>query len=397
MSTSYKTSRKIEKPTLTSKVGEDTIVYGKVSKVYHGTGNPLLEGAIQFSSNTKRSLPNIAYPINFGTQQLPLLGEMVSLYYNETLEKVFYGPSVNIHNFPTHNSPDAIVQESTDYYEPSDINSYALYAGDTIMQGRFGQSIRFSQSIPNKTPWNGEQGKAAVLISSGQIPTEDGSSLLVEDINRDPSSLYLIEEASINLTDNSKRSSYEEAPQRGRDYLGNQAILASNRVYINAREESILASAQSGSIGLSGNTVNLDGVSSIRLDAPTYNLQADTHTTTNQTRTIDSETSTYNYTQFDLTGTNININHSRIGLGSEAVNPLLQSPEFLTDLAALNVQLTTLSTALTGVTVLLAALPGGQAPAAALQTASTNLITQANSINTKIGSGTYLSTTVFTK
>lgn len=397
MSTSYKNTQRIQRPEYVNIHGEDTLVYGKVTRVFTSTENPELEGAIKFSHKSKRSLPSIAYPSAFTFQQIPLLGEVVSLYYNSSLEKVFYSIPINIYNYPTHNASDEVVVSTPDYSEPLSINPYTLFTGDTIFQGRFGQSIRLSQSIPDRTPWQGQLGSSVIVISSGQVQTEDGSSLILEDVNNDPASIYLIENSSIPLLDLSRRDSYEEAPQRADEYQGNQTVIASDRLYLNAREDSILLSAQSSSIGLSGNTINLDGISSIRLDTPSYSLQADTFTTINESRTIDSQTSTYNYDQFNLTGTNITIDHNRIALGQNAVHPLIQSNELMADLAVLASNISSLSQALDGVVGLLTALPGGQAPAAILKTATTSLQTQASSIQTKASSGTYLSTKAFTE
>ena len=400
MSTSWRKDSSIQQSTYEDRYGQDTLVYGKVTKIFLETDNPKLEGAINFSHNSKRALPTIAYPQNYANQNIPVLGEVVALSYSEDLEKAFYGPPLNLHNNPTHNSTDEVVVSTPNFIEPSTVNPYTVFSGDTILQGRFGQSIRFSQTQYYKNSWsigNVADSNPVIVISNGQAATQDGSSLILEDPKRDASSLYLIQNSTIDLPDSGKRASNEEPVATPEEYIGNQAVLVSDRLYLNAREESILLSAQSGSVGLSSNTVNLDGITSIRLDAPTFNLQADTFVATNQERNINSETSTYNFTQFDINGTNVNVNYSRIGLGENAAEPVLQSTEFLTDIAALNLGLTQLATALTGVVGILAVLPGGQVPAAALQAAATTVISQANNIQTKAVSGNYLSTTVFTK
>lgn len=400
MSTSWKKESNIQQSTYEDRYGQDTIIYGKVTKVFSETDNPQLEGAINFSHNSKRALPTIAYPQNFANQNIPVLGEVVGLFYNEDLEKVFYSPPLNLHNNPTHNSTDEVVVSTPNYVEPSTVNPYTVFAGDTIFQGRFGQSIRFTQTQPYKNPWSiGEvaDSNPVIVISNGQVNTQDGSSLLLEDPKRDASSLYLIQQSTIDLPDLGKRNSNKEAILPPEKYIGNQAVLVSDRLYLNAREDSILLSAQSGSIGLSSDTVNLDGITSIRLDAPSYNLQADTFTSTNQERTVDSQTSTYNFDQFNINGTNVTFDYTRIALGANATHGLIQSTELMADLATLAGNITNLSNALTGVVALLAALPGGQAPAAALQTAAATLSTQATTVQSKAASGAYLSTKAFTE
>ena len=390
---SYKNTFQSIKPTTNHKyLGR----FGQVIKVNTSTENLDLEGTISAVTSNGNILTNI-YPKHYNIQQLPLLGELVEISKDDFEGRSYYSSPVNIHNFPTHNSPNESVITTSDYIEPTTVNPYRIYTGDTILQGRFGQSIRFSQTIENKTVWEGSTSNPVTIISNGQTPTEDGAFLLTEDINQDAATLYLVEDTKLPLIDLSKRDSYNQPIESGNEFRGNQAIIASDRLYLNARQDSVLVSAQSGSVGLSGETINIDGISSIRLDAPSYDLNSDTFVATNQERNINSETSTYNFTQFDINGTNVNVNYSRIGLGENAAEPVLQSTEFLTDIAALNLGLTQLATALTGVVGILAVLPGGQVPAAALQAAATTVISQANNIQTKAVSGNYLSTTVFTK
>ena len=243
MSTRYKQSINVlsNNPSLDKK--ENTVVYGKVTKVLHNTNNVSIEGGIEFSSTSKKNLPTIAYPANYHIQTIPLLGEVVPLYYNETLEKVFYGPTLNIHNFPTHNSTDPEVQVSLDYTEPSNINPYELFAGDTILQGRFGQSIRLSQVVQGKSPWQGVAGSSAIVIRSGQATTIDGSRLISEDINQDASSIYLLENGKLSLVDKYRKDEYE----------GNQSIISSDRIHLHARGENVIVRSQEGSIELNSN------------------------------------------------------------------------------------------------------------------------------------------------
>lgn len=341
---------------------------------------------------------SVALPASFGIKQYPLVGELVMISPSpDDFSDLVYSIPANAQNNPTTNIVDGYYSQF--FIERDDINPLQPYNGDTILEGRHGQSLRFShfQDINHSWGGQGDIGGAITILSNGQEEAEDGRSFILENVNEDPAILILGERFSLPLEDSSKRDSYEETIQDGSSFIGNQAILSSDRVYINARENSILLSAQKANIGLSANTVNIDGVSSIRMDAPTYNIQSDTFTATNKSRTIDSQTSTYNYDQFNLTGTNITIDHNRIALGQNAVNPLIQSNELMTDIALLNSNISSLSTALSGVVALLAALPGGQAPAAALQAAATSLQTQASLIQTKASSGTYLSTKAFTE
>ena len=354
MSTSYKqTFQQIRSATDTDTANK----FAQVLKVYNNSGNLELEGTITVKFLNGEIQSNV-FPKSYGFQQLPTHGELVEITKDDFNGRYFYAPAINVHNYPTHNSPNKSVVTTPNFIEPSTINPYKTFTGDTILQGRFGQSLRFTQTLPDtNTQWSTgqKQGSSVILLSSGQLPTVDGADLLEEDLDQDPAILVLQENGKL---------SYQGVDE----YEGDQAYLASNRITLNAREDVINLTAQDSLIRLSPGTLNVE----------------------TSTSEIASET-------FTADGNTFSLNYERISLGENAVNPLIKSPDLLADLATLTAQLTALSTALTGVTVVLAALPGGQAPAAALQTASTNVITQANNISTKVASGTYLSTKAFTE
>lgn len=67
------------------------------------------------------------------------------------------------------------------------------FEGDTIINSRFGSSIRLGSSNPQgKNPWsnNEDEGDPIIIISNGQSITQE-NSLNIEDINGDASSIYL--------------------------------------------------------------------------------------------------------------------------------------------------------------------------------------------------------------
>lgn len=356
-------------------------------------------GSITFEAfEQSNTAAKIAVPFSTGIKQYPVVGELVYIHPStDDGSELLYSLPSNTQNTPTTNIVDTVYADQ--FLEREDVNSLLPFNGDILLEGRHGQSIRFSHFQEPNHAWQGSAtiGNAVTIISNGQRQTDESLELLLEDVNEDPAILALVEGASLGLLDGSKRDSYQEAELDGSTYVGNQAILASDRLYFNARQNSILLSAQNASIGLSANTVNIDGVTSIRLDAPSYNLQANTFTTTNQDRSVDSQTATYNLDQFNVNGTSVTFDYNRIALGANATHGLIQSTELMADVASLAGNITALSNALTGVVALLTVLPGGQAPAAALQTAAATLSTQATTIQTKASSGAYLSTKAFTE
>lgn len=186
-------------------------------------------------------LNNIARPFFSFIKNYPLINEIVLLF--PTYDKSIYGgggstnyylPNLNVWNHPHHNalpSLKGIKKKTTkDDYEQTEngltlrmvedegtdiflgdyfneqLNTKPLfpYEGDTIIEGRFGNSIRFgstnfSDKIPenNKNPWSlsdtSKTGDPITIIRNGQTEETDEKGWIHtnEEINGDASSIYL--------------------------------------------------------------------------------------------------------------------------------------------------------------------------------------------------------------
>ena len=190
-----------------------------------------------------------AKPIFANIKNYPLVNEVVLIItsedkslYGEKGGSNYYLSTLNIWNHPHHNalpsmktfdaegSPQpedyeeaegGMVRRVTDnatdiplgYYFEEQINLKPLlpYEGDMIIEGRFGNFIRFGstaletktkngitrQSLPeeNKNRWSneGQTGEPIIIIRNGQNPLEkpEGWKHTVEDIDLDASSIYL--------------------------------------------------------------------------------------------------------------------------------------------------------------------------------------------------------------
>jgi len=84
---------------------------------------------------------------------------------------------------------------------------------------------------------------------------------IVEDINQDPSSIYLTTTQKLPIKASSKLySSYRPdiIPTNPEEYIGNQVVITSNRVLINSKEDHVLLSGKK-SVGLSSDdSINID-------------------------------------------------------------------------------------------------------------------------------------------
>jgi hypothetical protein len=259
---------------------------GRVVKVNLDPNFPDLVGSVHYKilGKVTDNLPAEQYPIAFPLQShirhLPLVNEIVLLVSaaSKNLDSlaisktVYYLDVVNIWNsphftgFPEDTSSDPKLGE---YFEEKvDINPMLPYEGDVILEGRNGQSLRLSQTVPNLTPWGGTvKGDPITILSNGQVATTNGFEFITENINEDFSSIYLTSTQTIPLVESSiNRKSYSQKPTETKAYKGNQVLLSSGRIYLNASTDHILLSSPL-SIGLSGDTINIDSTNTTIIEA----------------------------------------------------------------------------------------------------------------------------------
>jgi hypothetical protein len=211
-------------------------------------------GFIKFSPVYQTSDPDsttslpFAKPISSNYSQFPLLEEIVlvisgpstKLTSDPNAKDYFYISVFNFWNSTHHNGfpdlnnasklPDAVKKDyltiaegsirkirdnSSDlalgstFKEKSNIRNIVAYEGDVIMQGRFGQSIRFGSTV-KKSPipnfWSAggnetNEGDPITIIRNGQNKALVGEGWvpILEDINSDGASIYLCSGQEINI------------------------------------------------------------------------------------------------------------------------------------------------------------------------------------------------------
>ena len=211
---------------------------------------------------------------------IPMEGELVEIVpglgTSAAAGKVMYwGKIVNVWNHPHHNAiPDIKQQNWGDRLiggqtEEATINPLQANPGDTLIEGRLGQSVRFGgyKGIQSKNIDSSNDGKPIILISNGQIKTEEGDSPIEEDVNQDFNSIHLLSDHKSDLIAiNTKRDSYDVQPVTSNQYVGNQVIVNGGRLFFNAKEDSAFISAKE-SVGLNARTLNFDAKDYICIDA----------------------------------------------------------------------------------------------------------------------------------
>lgn len=191
----------------------------------------------------------VARPINSALKQYPVEGELILIFpgpsrqMNDDRERkdFYYTTPFNLWGFANHNAfPDLgdysayvgdvrrTYQDSTNtnqaintsatgslnmplgpnFVEKNNIKALRQFTGDVTVEGRWGNSIRFgsTNNVPlNQNPWskNSTPGNPITILRNGQGRQENDLAWIptVENINRDPSSIYLTQGQEIVIDD----------------------------------------------------------------------------------------------------------------------------------------------------------------------------------------------------
>ena len=170
------------------------------------------------------------------------------------------------------------------FVERSDIHPLLLFEGDTLVEGRWGNSIRLGSTVVDKntkqpkTSWSkgvSQSGDPIITIRNGQPTkaTQEGWIPIEEDINLDQSSVYCTSTQQIPIQLASQHTiAYKTQPTAATLYNKPQIILNSSRILLNSTSDSILLSS-TNAIGLSSaNTINLQAKNEIIADSPKIRL-----------------------------------------------------------------------------------------------------------------------------
>jgi len=246
-------------------------------------------GASLNSNNNNIALPLLPYLKNY-----PLVNELVLLFQlpdtniganNNTVKYYYLNPialwnNQHMNGYPnllkkttTQSTQNKSYQEMSDgqtskstdeevdyqfnspivggtFAERSNIHPLLSYAGDIIMEGRWGNSIRFGSTVKvdsNNWSGNGENGEPITIIRNGQSPesSDEGWIPVVENINKDLSSVYLTSNQTIPLETNiTSNPTLSTPPEAITAYSGSQVMINSDRLVFNTKADSIILNSQ---------------------------------------------------------------------------------------------------------------------------------------------------------
>jgi len=239
----------------------------------------------------EEALP-FAYSYDCNLVKVPLVGEIVKIK-KEPVRTIggsgysygdYYVSVINIWNTPHHNSlPDTKedIQElefGDNVVEQSTITGLQPFTGDILIEGRLGQSLRFSgfKHPLNTLTDDSNNGKPFAILKVGQNPSFNELTKYTENINKDLSSIYITSDHSIPVnTSITKQDTFlkEDKPELLNTFKGNQIILDSGRIVLHSKSDSILLNSLN-SITLGSSTLNIDSQDYISIDAPSIFIGA---------------------------------------------------------------------------------------------------------------------------
>lgn len=288
---------------------------------WNGLGTIEYTSVAEPTDGKASTLPSTARPIFSNLKVYPLENELVYLIALPTTgigtdtnsRSYYYINNIALWSHPHHNaypvnavqvpaeqrkdyvqtslgSVRRITDNSTEinlgktFQEQSDIHPLLPYEGDVLVEGRFGNSIRLGSTVVDKQTNQGQNnwstvptsGTPITIIKNGQPldVTDEGWVPIIEDVNKDLSSIYLTSTQKINIQPSViNDSAYDTPPIKPNQYSDSpQIILTSDRLFLNTRKDSILLSS-GNLIGISAQqSVNIAAKSTIVLDSPNIRL-----------------------------------------------------------------------------------------------------------------------------
>ena len=247
------------------KIWEDNGGWGGIGTIVYQEYREDIEVSLKDLTDEFISTLNTALPFYPNQKYFPLPGEIVLLMdlpsapspiTNKTNETYYQSP-INAWNSPQFkglflDEDKSILYDS--FIENGDFRGLQTFEGDYILEGRFGNSIRFGST--NKTgntdlsPWSTNPVELAsnpiVLLSNKHNFKLPGSELNVENINLDGSSIYLTSDQSIPLNIGNIALSSITNPINVTDYASPQVIINADRTIISSKSDEILMFGKTG-------------------------------------------------------------------------------------------------------------------------------------------------------
>jgi hypothetical protein len=222
---------------------------------------------------------DIALPKSQNTPY-PLIDELVIIDYLPSAasqeiyaNQKYWSGVIGIYNNPQHNSQPSKDKYRFKYFKAfEDIRNLVRFEGDNIIQGRKGNSIRFSSTVQNEklSEWSkgeGDDGDPIMIISNGHN-IDKSIPFHIEKINQEYSSIYLTSTQQIPLIpDRNKSINPITAPINVSDYYGPQVIVNGDRIVINSKKDDVMLFASNNIELTTNNIINLNATERVHINS----------------------------------------------------------------------------------------------------------------------------------
>lgn len=233
---------------------------------------------LDINQTTRRKDLYEADPLNPYQSTFPLVGEYVLVF--RALGKYYYVGPINVDRRITQNArqlvgdlveaaqPDNTKTRAREILEgvrkqkpitktkpgdkfiEADVQPIKVFEGDVIYQGRYGHSIRFGTSQMHLRP---DRQSPNIVIRTGQSKNslkveKNKSSLTIEDLDTDASSIYMTSDELLPFTPSTKNSStflYSMISKPGA-FDGAQILINSDNIVLNSKLKSIYLLSKEG-------------------------------------------------------------------------------------------------------------------------------------------------------
>jgi hypothetical protein len=221
---------------------------------------------IKYNDVTKK-IENVL-PINTNIKQIPVIGETVLIFQAYDYTSAFNNRSYTWYYFNPISTQSTINNNITPIntvkFEPDSnfitkpISPLQPYMGDTLIEGRWGNSIRFgstgkfdSNLYSVKPTWIGSTTESPIIILSNSRVNKESNTYITEDIKTDDASLYLTSTQQIsNLklgTDNRKNPLKKYTPGESA-FKKSQLIGSADRIVLKAKTDIVVLDSPKGII-----------------------------------------------------------------------------------------------------------------------------------------------------
>ena len=246
----------------------------------------------QLDEDNVDELP-IAFPLNSGIKVAPVLNEIIQLVQgprsNEVFStqigtKTYYTNLVNVYGNRNHNAlPDATdkvvdIDIGQEVEELSQTESLQPFPGDVIVEGRTGNSIRLSGYKHPDNPFTNDNNNSdpfLTLVCKKFKENTDLPGTYVESLNDENSCIFIGTNHNLFLNPTRALSkTYRTSPliedsyipEKFNTFTGRQIGIKSGRVTLSGDLDGVFIIGEK-TVGLSGNSVNIEGTSYVGVDA----------------------------------------------------------------------------------------------------------------------------------